>query len=98
MAIPKKKVHPTRADVINEPLIAWISAFLTHALYLHSQNDWNIKPALCSYLLFSFSSPPKAKMVLIEDKTSVATELAFKYFASVFSLVLFDACMVYLHV
>ena len=52
---------------------------------------------LLNYLLFSFSSPPNAKTVLTEDKTSVATEFAFKYFASVFSLVLFDTCMVLLH-
>ena len=38
MAIPKKKVHPTRIHVINEPFIALISASFTHSLNLNSQN------------------------------------------------------------
>ena len=43
------------------------------------------------YLILSFSSPPKATTVLIEDKTSVAMEDAFKYIASVLALVVFVA-------
>ena len=46
---------------------------------------------MVGYLVLSFSSPPNARTVLIEDRTSVATEEAFKYVASVLALVFFVA-------